>query len=109
MITPTTHRIIVKQQQLEETSPDHKRAIAIGLIIAETEDKKRAQAGVDKGTVIAFGPTAFEGFNTPNPLSVGDIVAFARYSGKVITDPDDNIDYVALNDEDIVAIITESK
>lgn len=107
MIIPLTHRIIVKQRQLEEMSLDHKRARALGLELPETEDKKRAQAGVDQGVVMAFGPTAFVDHNTENPLSVGDLVAFAKYGGKSIIDPEDGEEYVALNDEDIVAILKE--
>lgn len=109
MIKPTTHRIIIKQKQLDEISKEHKRALAMGLVIPETDDKKRAQAGVDQGTVVAIGPTAFRDFGVECPISVGDMVAFAKYSGKIITDPEDGIEYVALNDEDIVAILTEGK
>ncbi len=107
MIIPTTFRIIVKQRTLDDSRPEYKQAKAMGLVIPETEDKKRAEAGVDQGTVVAFGPTAFVEYGTPNPLSVGDVVAFAKYSGKTITDPEDGLDYVALNDADIVAIIKD--
>jgi co-chaperonin GroES (HSP10) len=108
MLIPTTHRIVVKQKQLVDVSPEHKRAKALGLVLAETEDKKRAQAGVDQGTVIAFGPTAFRDFETECPISTGDLIAFAKYSGKIVTDPDDNEEYVILNDEDVVAVIKET-
>lgn len=107
MITPTTHRIIIKQHQLEDFSAEHKRMKELGWAIPETEDKKRAAAGVDQGVVVAIGPTAFRDFGIESPIKTGDHVAFAKYSGKVITDPDDNEEYVALNDEDIVAIITK--
>lgn len=109
MIIPTTHRIIVKQKQLEQTRPEYKRAEAMGIVIPDTEDKKRAQAGVDQGFVVAFGPTAFRDYDTACPIVKGDLVAFAKYSGKVITDPEDNEEYVALNDEDIVAILKEKE
>lgn len=109
MITPTIHRIILKQEKLENTSADYKKAKAMGLVIPDTEDKKRAEAGVDKGVVVAIGPTAYIAYATPVPISVGDTVAFAKYSGKVIQDPDDGEDYVALNDEDIIAIIKQTK
>jgi co-chaperonin GroES (HSP10) len=35
-------------------------------------------------------------------------VAFAKYSGKTVKDPDDHQDYMVLNDEDIVCVIKES-
>ena len=106
MIVPLLHRIIVKQHKLTEVSKEYKRAEAIGIIIPDHEDNKRAQAGVDKGVVVAIGPTAYRDFNVDVPIKVGDTVAFARFSGKVIADPKDEEEYVALNDEDIVAILS---
>lgn len=106
MIEPLLHRIIVKQAKLDEVDQTLKRAKASGIIIAEHEDNKRAQAGVDKGIVVAIGPTAYRDFNVSIPIRIGDIVAFARYSGKTIVDPQDEEEYVALNDEDVVAILT---
>jgi co-chaperonin GroES (HSP10) len=107
MLTPVIHRIIVKQEKLEDVDPRYKQARAAGIVIPDHEDNKRAQAGVDKGTVVAIGPTAYVGFDTECPLKVGDVIAFARYSGKVVTDPDDNEEYVLLNDEDVVCIISK--
>ncbi len=106
MITPLLHRIIVKQHKLEDTNKDYRRASTLGLIIPDHEDNKRAQAGVDKGIVVAIGPTAYRDFNVDSPIKVGDTVAFARFSGKTITDPKDEEEYVALNDEDLVAVLT---
>ena len=107
MIEPLLHRIIVKQQRLEEVDQTLKRARAAGIVIADHGDTIRAQAGVDKGTVISIGPTAYRDFNTGVPIKVGDVVVFAKFCGKVIQDPSDQEEYVALNDEDIVAIIKE--
>ncbi len=109
MLIPVTHRVVVKQLQLEATRQEYKRANAMGLIIPETEDKMRAQAGVDQGTIIAFGPTAFRDFETEIPFKVGDFIAFAKYSGKVITDPEDNQEYVVINDDDVICVIKENK
>lgn len=106
MIKPLLHRIIVKQQKLTEAHKEYRRAEALGIVIPEHEDNKRAQAGVDKGVVVAIGPTAYRDFNTDTPIKVGDMIAFARFSGKTIIDPKDEEEYVALNDEDIVAILT---
>lgn len=106
MIEPLLHRIIVKQHKLKDTHKEYRRAEALGIVIPEHEDTKRAQAGVDKGIVMSIGPTAYRDFNTDVPIKVGDTVAFARFSGKVIVDPKDEEEYVALNDEDVVAILT---
>lgn len=104
MIIPVLHRILIKQDKLEETNKDYLRARAAGIVIPDHEDNKRAQAGVDTGTILAIGETAYRDFGTTPPIKVGDRIAYARYSGKFITDPEDNEEYVALNDEDIVCI-----
>lgn len=106
MINILLHRILVKQQKLSEAHKEYKRAEALGIVIPDTVDTKRVQAGVDKGEVVAIGPTAYRDFNTTVPIKVGDVVAFAKYSGKVIVDPETDEEYVALNDEDLVAILT---
>ncbi len=106
MIEPLLHRIIVRQQKLNEAHEEYRRAEALGIVIPEHEDNKRAQAGVDKGVVVAIGPTAYRDFNVDVPIKIGDSVTFARFSGKVIVDPKDSVEYVALNDEDIIAIIS---
>jgi len=110
MIIPTTHRVIVKADKVED-DPLYKAARAQGIVFADHSDRKREQVGVDKGVVVSIGPTAFEGFY-PNgmdkvPVSVGDYVAYARFSGKLITDPFTQEEFVALNDEDIVCIFKE--
>ena len=109
MIKPILHRILVLQNKLEETNKDYLKAKSIGLVIPDHEDKTRAQAGVDTGTIVAVGPTAFKDFGVSSPVKVGDQVAFARFSGKVVTDPEDGENYVLLNDEDICVIITGDK
>lgn len=109
MLIPVTHRVIIKQEKLEEIDPTYIKMKALGFERASHEDTTRAQAGVDKGKIVSFGPTAFRDFETDVPFKVGDLVAFAKYSGKTVTDPDDGLEYVCLNDEDIVCLIKETK
>ena len=107
MIVPVIHRIVVKADKLEETDKTFLKAAQIGIVIPEHEDRKRAQAGVDKGVVVSIGPTAYRDFNVPCPISVGDYVAYARFSGKLITDPETDEEFVILNDEDICCVFKE--
>ena len=107
MISVILHRILIKQDKLEETNKEYVRMRELGLVVAETEDRKRAQAGVDTGTVVAIGSTAFRDFGTESPITVGDKIAYARFSGKFITDPATQEEFVALNDEDVVAVFHE--
>ena len=105
MIIPTLHRILVKADRLEEVDKTFVKAKEMGIVIPEMEDRKRAQAGVDKGTVVSIGPTAFRDFNAESPIKEGDYIAYARFAGKIIDDPYTEEDYVLLNDEDVVCII----
>jgi co-chaperonin GroES (HSP10) len=99
------HRILIKQDKLEDANKDYVKMRELGLVLAETEDRKRAQAGVDTGTVVAIGSTAFKDFGTASPVVIGDKIAYARFSGKFITDPATGEEFVAANDEDIIAIL----
>jgi co-chaperonin GroES (HSP10) len=106
-IKPILHRIIVKQDKLEDKDDAFKAAKAMGIII-HTDERKREQAAIDTGTVVSIGPTAFKDFGVdPAPISVGDVVVYAKYGGKAVKDPKTNEEFVALNDEDVIAIFTE--
>lgn len=107
MIIPVLHRILVQADKLEETDKTYLKAKQMGIVIPEQEDRKRAQAGVDKGTVVAIGATSFKDFGAECPIKVGDYVAYARFAGKLVTDPYTDEELVALNDEDIVCIFRQ--
>lgn len=104
MIVPVLHRILIKQDKLQEVDEVYVRARKAGIAIAETESSSRAQAGVDTGTVVAIGETAFKDFGVTPPIKEGDRIAYARFSGKFVKDPATETEYVLLNDEDVVAI-----
>jgi co-chaperonin GroES (HSP10) len=103
MIVPILHRILVKQDKLEEKDETFKRAKQAGIFF-DLEEKSREQAAIDTGIVVQIGSTAFKDFGMGNPPIVeGDAVVFAKHAGKTIVDPVDGVKYVALNDEDIIA------
>jgi len=105
MITPLLHRIIVKAESFREFDKDMQRARAMGLEIPEMEEMKRAQASVDRGIVVAIGATAYRDYGVEPPVQIGDVVNYARFSGKVIEDPETEEQFVALNDEDLICVI----
>ena len=121
MITIKGHRVLVKVEKLEEADEVYKRAARAGIQFADTEDSRRARAGLDKGTVVQVGDDAFKAFYLhANPsdermiffrpwCDKGDTIAFAKYSGKVIEDPEDGLKYVVINDEDVVAVLKGTK
>ncbi|MDE3022465.1 MAG: co-chaperone GroES [Pseudomonadota bacterium] len=104
MIKILLHRILIKQDKLENANKDYVKMREMGLVLAQGEDQKRAQAGVDTGTVVSVGSTAFRDFGTDSPIQPGDHIAYARFAGKFLTDPESGEEFVALNDEDVICV-----
>jgi co-chaperonin GroES (HSP10) len=106
-IKPILHRIVVKADDIDEKDEHFKRAKEVGILVARNE-RDREQAAIDTGVVVSIGPTAFRDFGEDAPpIKEGDSVVYARYAGKVIVDPETDEKFVALNDEDVIAIITK--
>lgn len=101
MIVPLGHRLLVKPEKIEDIDPAFAAARRAGLII-ETDERKREQAAVDRGVVISMGDTAFVDFGGVPWCKVGDKIAYTRYGGKMVKDPEDEQEYIILNDEDVI-------
>lgn len=109
MIKVCGHRILVKMEKITDVDPVYASATRAGIAIADTDEHKRKEAGLDRGTVVDIGPTAWKDFGGEAWCKTGDFIAFAKYAGKVIEHPDDvSQRYIVLNDEDIVAILKEA-
>ena len=105
MIEPVSHRIVVKPFDIMESDAVYKSAKASGIVLSGEDKLKREQAGVDRGTVIAMGPTVFKDFECPNTINVGDDIVYAKYAGKEVEDPETKEMFTIINDEDVVAIL----
>lgn len=106
-IKPILHRILVKPDDIHAKDAAFAAAKRIGIEIIEAE-RKREQAAIDTGVVVEVGPTAFRDFGVDNaPIKAGDVVVYAKYGGKAIEDPVTKEQFVALNDEDVIAIISK--
>ena len=105
MIKPVLHRILVRPEKFDEFNKDRVRARAMGLVLPEDEQARNSQASVDRGIVVALGETAYRDHNVEPPIQIDDVVNYARFSGKIIEDPETGIEYVCLNDDDIICII----
>jgi co-chaperonin GroES (HSP10) len=90
---------LVKPVVAVEEDETFKRAKALGITISK-DVEAREQTKIDKGVVVAIGPTAFKDFNTEVPFGVGDTIVYAKYAGKAVKDGD--IEYLLLNDEDCI-------
>jgi co-chaperonin GroES (HSP10) len=101
MIQPLGHHILVKPEKIEDIDPAFQAAKRAGIII-ETDERKREQAAVDKGIVVAIGSTAYKDYDCDPWCQVGDQIGYSRYGGKFLKDPETGEDYIILNDGDII-------
>jgi chaperonin GroES len=97
-IIPTGGHVLVLADTVEEKT-------AGGIILPEsTRDKD--QAAATSGTVISIGASAWADIDDGHPwASVGDHVSYARYAGVVLKGKDE-VDYILLNDNDILAVLS---
>ena len=102
MLIPLGHRLLVKPEKLEDVDPMFAAAKRAGIQLMES-DARKEQIAVDTGTVVLIGSTAFKDFGGEPWCNIGDKVAYTRYGGKLLKDPEDGIEYIILNDEDLVA------
>ena len=99
-LVPLGHRVLVKPIVIEEKTK--------GGIFLPQQSIDLEKAGIDKGTVVDIGDTAWQderlgGFPW---CTVGDKVIWARYAGKPVTiknKDNEDVTYHLLNDEDILA------
>lgn len=80
MISPLGFYVLIEMDKYENVSDG-------GIITSTQSEAQREQNAWDVGTVIAFGPRAFQGFhNCEGPedwgVAIGDRVEYERYQGK---------------------------
>lgn len=115
MIIPVGHRLLVKAFKQIEVDEVLRKAKDSGFldnfqIVREAGQEKRDDASVDKGVVLAIGPGCWLEFGDGSPwCKIGDEIYFAKFSGKIVTDPEDNEDYFLMNDEDVCAVISKKE
>ena len=99
-ILPAGHRVLIKPDAIEEKT-------AGGIILpAAAKDSKEQQQIF--GMIVALGQNAWKDYSDGTPwAAVGDRVAFAKYGGFIIQDPDTREEFRLLNDEDVCAVIKE--
>lgn len=104
MIKPLGHRVLVKPMEIEKA-----KDLGNGKKIYFADQSiDLARAGVDKGTVVAIGETAWQDERLGGKpwCRVGDKVIWARYAGKPVDMEDDSeqgyTTYHLVNDEDLL-------
>lgn len=99
-ITPTGHHVLVLPDKVEEKTKG-----GIYLPQESQDDKQRAAT---KGLLVAVGPTAWLEFAKGEPWAkAGDYVSYAKYGG-INMSGSDGEDYVLLNDQDILAVLSNN-
>lgn len=100
------HRLVVKPVELEQYDEVDAKLKELGFVKGITEETKYHKTQIDQGTVIDLGPTAFrdyvQKYNLEIPVKVGDLVTYARHSGKHVKDGADEL--VVINDEDVICV-----
>ena len=100
------HRVLIKPEAIEEVS-------AGGIVLAKPGAQAKLELmATDRGVVIQVGPTCWENYDKDSPnwsawCKPGDRVVFARYAGKLVTNPETKEEFFLINDEDIQVVLEE--
>jgi chaperonin GroES len=107
MIKVTGHRVLIKEDPVEKKTKG-------GIILAT--DEKRERAGLMHGILVSVGPDCWKAFRKIDREGIerdgepwarkGDYVLFARHAGRFIKDPTNGDEFVIMNDEDILGVIS---
>lgn len=106
VIKPVLHRVLVKPDEVTDNDPAFAAAKRMGLTLSDKE-MEREQGAVDTGVVVMIGATVGRDFGDSDFVKVGERVVYAKYGGKAIVHPKTKERFVALNDEDVIAIFKE--
>ncbi len=99
---PCGFQVLIEMDVVEK---EVKEGALAGFQLASNTEHEREQTGHDVGKLVAFGPQAYKGFGCSEPeewgVSLGDIVEFRRYDGKIPRN-DENGRYRVINDSDVI-------
>ena len=95
MIRPIQDRIICIKPKGEQT-------MASGIVIPDLESTQ-----IEEAEVIAVGPGKYanDGSRIPMQTQVGDRIVFNKFQAQPVRPPDDPVDYLALKDTDVRAVL----
>ena len=95
MIKPIQDRIIC-------IKPKGEQVLASGLILPDLDTTQ-----VEEAEVVAVGPGRYaaDGSRIPMQTMVGDRIVFNKYQAQTVRIPDDPVDYLALKDDDVRAVL----
>ena len=99
MITPLGFRVLVLPDPAKEQ-------LKTGMIEIPDAILERQRIEVTTGTVIGIGAQAWKDLSDGTPWAkVGDHIVYAKHGGKLLKDPETEVEYVLLNDKDVIGLI----
>lgn len=111
MIKAPGYRLMVRPDEVKKQTES-------GILIEFAENEKLEKGARVTGTVVSVGPECWQQhiiqwwkFWQPKKepwCKVGDHIFWAKYAGKQVVDPETQIDYIILNDEDVCGVIYAS-
>ena len=103
-IFPCGVAILVQPLKLEDVDSVYKKIKAAGLAVPDLSEKKREQAAIDVGVVVAIGALAWKDWGDGSPWAkVGDVIMHARHAGRVVMNEEERM--LLINDEDVLCTI----
>ena len=97
------HRLLIKPDPVKE------RVTRGGILIADIDGQRARQAAGVTGTVVQVGDTCWKELGGESWCKVGDRVLYAKYAGVSVDDDQGEPQYVIINDEDILSVISEEQ
>lgn len=97
-------RLLIRPFKLQEHDKTFARAKAAGIALPEFSERKE-EINVDKGHVLEIGSKCHTDY--VEDLKVGDVIGYAKFGGKFITDPKTEEVFLIINDEDVVCVFEE--
>jgi len=98
-IIPTGGHVLVLPDKVKEKTS--------GGIFVPVTVRDKEQAAATSGRIISIGLSAWKDIDNGEPWAmVGERVSYARYAG-VVMQGNDDVDYVLINDNDILAILLD--
>lgn len=94
-IKPLGKRVLIQRAKAQTTKG--------GILLPDTAQEKPKE-----GIVVAVGPGALDDEGNRQPLNVktGDRILFSSYAGTEVKNPDSEDEFLILQEEDILGIVT---
>lgn len=94
------YRILVISDELEKVSE--------GGIVMVYDSERVERAALQTGIVHGIGNTCWNGESFNGPwCKEGDRILFSKHAGRFVIDPEDNAEYLIMNDTDVLCVIEE--